>query len=167
VELQGWYKHINKIEHAINNSVHSSTLKRPSMILLRVDQNSPIVDELYEYLDDKLNKDKRIDLKDIRYKANLKIVESQKLNEIIKAAKQKSPLKYSVGYFVAIRNIDVTPGTCKKFAPNINRVFDNDRYQVTDIDNCQLTQLPYKGILEAGRLKPWQQILKKTVALCT
>jgi len=32
------YKLINKVEHAINNSVHSSTLKTPSMILFGVDQ---------------------------------------------------------------------------------------------------------------------------------
>jgi len=58
---------------------------------------------------------------------------------------------------VAIKNIDVTPG--KYRGPyKINTVFDNDRYEVTDIDNCQLTQLPYKGILEAARLKPWLQI---------
>jgi len=87
------------------------------MILFGVDQKGPIVDKLYECLDDKLNKDKRIDLKDIRDKANLKIVESQKRNEIIKAAKQKAPSEHSVGDFVAIRNIDVTPGTCKKFEP--------------------------------------------------
>jgi len=66
------------------------------MILFGVDQKGPIVDKLYEYLDDKINKDKKIDLKDIRDKANLKIVESQKRNEIIKADKQKSPLEYSV-----------------------------------------------------------------------
>jgi len=42
------------------------------MILFGVDQKGPIVDELYEYLADKLNKDKKIDLKDIRDKANLK-----------------------------------------------------------------------------------------------
>jgi len=119
-----WYKLINKVEHAINNSF------------------------------------KNIDLKDIRDIANLKTVEPQKRNEVIKAAKQKAPSEYSVGDFLAIRNIDVTPGTCTKLAPKyrglykINRVFDNDRYEVTDIDNCQLTQLPYKGILEAARLKP-------------
>jgi len=86
-----WYKLINKVEHSFNNSVHSSTLKTPSMILFGVDQKGPIVDELYEYLDNKLNKDKNIDLKDIKDKANLKIVESQKRNEIIKAAKQEAP----------------------------------------------------------------------------
>jgi len=159
-----WYKLINKVVHAINNSVHSSTLKTPSTILFVVDQKGPIVDGIYEYLDDKLNKDKNIDLKDISDKANLKIVESQKRNKIIKTAKQKAPSEYSVEDFVTIRNIDVTPGTCKKFAPKyrgsykINRVFDNDRFEVTDIDNCKLTQLPYKGILEAARLKPWLQI---------
>jgi len=81
------------------------------MILFGVDKNGPIVDELYEYLDDKLNKDKMIDLKDIRDKVNLKIIECQKRNKIIKAAKQKAPLEYSVGDFVSIRNIDVTPDT--------------------------------------------------------
>jgi len=38
-----WYKLINKVVHAINNSVHSSTLKTPSTILFVVDQKGPIV----------------------------------------------------------------------------------------------------------------------------
>jgi len=51
-----------------------------------------------------------------------------------------------------------------KFAPKyrgpykISRVLPNDRYELSDIEDCQLTQLPYRGILEAARLRPWMQV---------
>jgi len=73
-------------------------------------------------------------------------------------------MKYNNNDFVAIRNVDVRPGHCMKFAPKyrgpykISRVLPNDRYELSDIEDCQLTQLPYRGILEAARLRPWMQV---------
>lgn len=55
---------------------------------------------------------------------------------------------------MAIRNVDTTADVNKKFAPKYrgpymrSRVFDNDRYEVVDIDDCQLTQLPFKSMLD-------------------
>lgn len=31
----------------------------------------------------------------------------------------------------------------------------NDRYEVTDIEGFQVTQLPYNGIVDSSRLKKW------------
>lgn len=104
--------------------------------------------------------------------ADQNIQRSQARNLEICMRRGGTPLNYKAGDFVAIRNVDVTSGTSKKFIPKyrgpyvIDRVLPNDRYVVTDIENCQLTQLPYRGILEAARLKPWVQVRDKTVAFC-
>lgn len=31
----------------------------------------------------------------------------------------------------------------------------HDRYVIRDIENCQLTQLPYDGIVEANKMRLW------------
>ncbi|KAH8361328.1 hypothetical protein KR200_001361, partial [Drosophila serrata] len=148
-------------EFAINNSVQCSTGKTPSVLLFGCEQRGPMVDELTEYLENKLSLTKPRCLDTVRDEANNRIRQSQIRNESAHRLRHKAPPLYDVGDFVAIRNVDVTSGHCKKFTPmyrgpnKINRVFTKDRYEVTDIDNCQLTQLPYKGILEAVRLKTW------------
>lgn len=71
------------------------------------------------------------------------------------------PRKYKEGEFVLILNTDVTPGVNKKLIPKyrgpyvIKKVLLNDRYLVSDIDGFQLTQIPYEGVIESARLKPW------------
>lgn len=58
---------------------------------------------------------------------------------------------------MVVRNVDTTIGTNKKFIAKykgsyvIKKVLPNDRYVVTDIENCPVTQMPYEGILEASR----------------
>lgn len=37
----------------------------------------------------------------------------------------------------------------------IHRVLPNDGYVIRDIDGCQLTQLPYDGVIEASRIRKW------------
>ncbi|KAI8116032.1 hypothetical protein CVS40_11827 [Lucilia cuprina] len=37
----------------------------------------------------------------------------------------------------------------------IRECVGNDRYEVTDVENCQVTQMPYKGIVDSTRLRKW------------
>ncbi|KAH8398931.1 hypothetical protein KR222_005068, partial [Zaprionus bogoriensis] len=111
IEQADWYKLLSKVEFAINNSIHSITQKSPSMLLFGVPQMGPIVDELTEYIEEKFNLEQQ-DLGTIRSDANKNILQSQYYKK-----KHKAPLEYKVGDFVAIRNIDTTPGINKKFAP--------------------------------------------------
>ncbi|XP_039227284.1 uncharacterized protein LOC120320788 [Drosophila yakuba] len=166
-----WYKLLDKVEYAINNAVHSSTQVAPSVLLFGVVQKGPVVDELSEYLENKFNDEPR-DLVSICENASVNIQNSQIRNEESYSRKHKAPREYQVGDYVAIRNVDTTAGINKKFAPKyrgpyrISRVFDNDRYEVVDIDDCQLTQLPFRGVLEPARLKPWISNVNELVALC-
>lgn len=36
-----------------------------------------------------------------------------------------------------------------------SKVLPNDRYVIKDIENCQITQLPYDGIIEARHMRKW------------
>jgi len=63
---------------------------------------------LLEYIEDKFNLEQK-DL-DLRLNANRNIQHSHAKNH-------EALLEYKVGDFVAIRNIDTTPGVNKKFEP--------------------------------------------------
>lgn len=73
------------------------------------------------------------------------------------------PYCYKVGDHVMVANVDVTVGVNKKLIPKykgpyiIEKVLPNDRYVVTDIIGFQNTQIPYDGVLDASRLKPYER----------
>nr|CAI5841098.1 unnamed protein product [Callosobruchus analis] len=75
--------------------------------------------------------------------------------------KHKTPHKYSVGDYIVLKNIDVTPNVSKKLIPKykgpyeIKKVLDNDRYVVTDVENFQITQKPFEGICSPDNMKLW------------
>lgn len=156
-----WSRLLSKIEFAINNSVHSSTGETPSKLLFGVDQRGPEVDELTEHLSANINPFR--DLPTLRKKADDAIKKSQAQNEIQYLKRSIPPYKYKTGDFVVIRNVDTTIGTSKKLIPKyrgpyvVHKVLENDRYVIKDIENCQLTQIPYNSVLEAARMRLWMK----------
>lgn len=69
---------------------------------------------------------------------------------------------FKIGDFVVIKNVDTTIGVNKKLLPKfkgpyvITKVLPNDRYVVKDIENCQITQFPYDGVIEACNIRLWK-----------
>lgn len=156
-----WVTKLAEVEYAMNNSVHSTTRKSPSNLLFGVEQRGKIVDELTEYLEDKNETgDGRI-LEEIRARAAEAITVANERNE--KAFLERSiPAKtFEAGEYVVIRHIDTTAGRNKKLLPKyrgpyvIHKILPNDRYVVRDIENCQVTQIPYDGVVEAARIRRW------------
>lgn len=161
IQHSDWSKMLVKVEYALNNSVHSTTRQTPSMLLFGVNQRGREVDRLTEFLEDKQDDNVCRDVDKLRELAATHIQESQEKNLNMFQKKHKPALNYSVGEFVVIRNVDTTIGTNKKFVPKykgpyrIHKVLPNDRYVIRDIENAQISQIPYDGIVEACRLKRW------------
>lgn len=44
----------------------------------------------------------------------------------------------------------------------VHKILGHDRYVIRDVDNCQLTQLPYDGVVEANRIRKWLSPLDAT-----
>lgn len=155
-----WSRVLGQVEYALNNSVSATTKCTPSMLLFGVNQRGPNVDWLSEYLNESGVNVER-DLNEIRKIADEAIQVAQKKSEEYHAGKNLPAKEFKVGEYVVIRNVDTTIGTNKKLNPKfrgpyvIGKVLPNDRYVVKDIENCQITQLPYNGILEAARIKHW------------
>lgn len=137
-----------------------------------VPQRGPEVDTLTEYLDDLIEPSANRDIQTIRLDAVKNIERSQARNELQYLKRSVPPRQYDEGEFVVIRNVDTTIRKNKKLIPKyrgpykIHRVLPNDRYVIRDVDNCQITQIPYNGVLEAARLKPWINARDSIIAAC-
>lgn len=157
-----WVKQLPKVEYALNNSVHSTTGFTPSMLLFGADQRGMIVDEMCEELDRKMQSE-ACDLMTVRKRALQNIIKKQEANEKYFRESHKPAREFSVGDYVVIKNVDTSVGVNKKLIQRfrgpyvIHKKLPNDRYVIQDIEGCQITQLPYDGVLEAAKLKLWQK----------
>lgn len=68
---------------------------------------------------------------------------------------------YSAGDYVMIKNYVSAVGISKKLVPKmkgpykVTKVLGNDRYAVSDIDNFQVSNIPYDGIIESRNMVPY------------
>lgn len=156
-----WVKQLSKIEFAFNNTTNRSIGDTPSRVLFGVNQRGEVVDKLSEYLEEKFL-DPGGGIEEIREKAEAAITKTQKYNEQKSMEKGYRVSSFKIGDFVVIKNVDTTIGVNKKLLPKfkgpyvITKVLPNDRYVVKDIENCQITQIPYDGVIEACNIRLWK-----------
>lgn len=130
------------------------------MLLFGVSQRGKIIDELTEFLEEQAE-GVDVNLAEIRKLALENIEKSQRDNLRHFSKHHKAPPEFSIGDFVVIKNVDTSIGSNKKLIQRfrgpyvVHKRLPNDRYVVRDIDGCQITQLPYDGVLEANKLKLW------------
>lgn len=165
MEHSDWVKQLVQVEYALNNSVQRSVQSTPSMLLFGVNQRGVIVDKLTEFLDDKFMNEKSRDLKKIREDASACILRTQAYNSDQFGARNRSARAYKEGDYVVMKNVDTTIGTNKKFVPKfrgpyvVHRVLPHDRYVLRDVEGCQITQIPYDGVVESRHLRLWRESL--------
>lgn len=156
-----WSHKLSQVEFAINNSKHATTKETPCKLLYGVEQRGKIVDELSEFISEMNHTDEPVNLPEIRKAAENEINKKQQYSEERHRRKHKPTKTYQVGEQVVIRNTDTVIGTNKKLIPRyrgpyvVDKILGNDRYVIRDIDGCQLTQLPYDGVVEANKIRRW------------
>ncbi|XP_055913761.1 uncharacterized protein LOC129947273 [Eupeodes corollae] len=156
-----WVKSLQKVEFALNNTENKSTAKSPSMLLFGVAQKGIISDNVKEFLDENIIEHAPRDLEQIRKEATVKTVESQNQNKIYFDKRHKKPHQYKIGDFVLIKNVVNTPGLNKKFLAKykgpfeIIKILPNDRYIIKDLENLQISRIPYEGVCCPENMKPY------------
>ena len=163
-----WSRKIKDVEMAINNTKQSSTGLSPCEVLWGVKQRGNVVDYILEHIEN-LNKMESPDLAAIRNEAHVNIKKSQD-----KAGKwfinnSKGAKQYNVGDLVFIHNVDTTVGSNKKLnfkfkGPyRVDKTLPNDRYVIKDVDGCQLSQIPYDGVIEARNMRLWVKKVNEVI----
>ncbi|CAK9817732.1 Transposon Ty3-I Gag-Pol polyprotein [Anthophora plagiata] len=152
-----WNEALSKVEYAINNTFNRSIGNTPCKLLFGVNQTGQVNDDLRVILEEN---DIR-DLNAIRENAVAKIQTSNEYNKQYYNKRHKYPTRYSIGDYVVIKNVDVTPGINKKLLPKfrgpyqISKVLDKNRYVIRDLEGQQLTQLPFEGIYSPENMRLW------------
>lgn len=167
IDHSDWVQQLSSVEFAVNNTVHCTTKQTPSKLLFGVEQRGRVIDELSEYLRECYGNEYE-DLNEIRGKAQSEIQKSQKYNQKYFDEHHKPAMEFEVGDLVLIKHVDSTPGTNKKFNIKfrgpycVRKRIGNDRYQVSDVENCQMTQMPYDNIVDSSRMRLWLEDIQKS-----
>lgn len=167
IEHSDWVKQLSNVEFAMNNTVHCTTKQTPSKILFGMEQRGEIIDELTEYLHDRYGEE-YIELSQIRSQASDAIQKSQLKNQEYFTKRHRPAREFQEGDLVMIKHVDTTVGKNKKFNIKyrgpycVRKCIGNDRYHITDVENCQLTQMPYDNIIDSSRMRLWLENFKKS-----
>lgn len=152
---------LSDVEFVCNNTISSATNECPSKLLFGIAQRGNVIDSLRDTLDaDEREKPTR-DLPQMRERASEQIKKRQNANKDRYDHRHKIANKYQAGDKVMIKNFDNSPGVSAKMIPKfkgpyqVERVLQNDRYVLKDVDGFQLSQTPYYGSWEASNMRPW------------
>lgn len=161
MEPGGWTKHLNKIEFALNNTQCKSTGFSPSVLLFGVAQKGEINDNIRHHLEQHVFTEEQRDLENMRQKASENNLRNQEANKNYFDKRRKKPHEYKAGDFVMLKNIVNTPGINKKLLPKykgpfkIVKTLPNNRYLIRNIENLQLSRIPYEGVASPENMKPY------------
>lgn len=157
-----WPDVLTEVEYAMNNTMNRSTGERPSILLYGVAQRGTVLDGLRDFLNERESENITRNLLEIRARADERILSSQNQNKTSYDRKHKPATTYQEGDKVMIRNFNNTLGVCGKLIPQykgpymVDKILQNDRYVVKDIEGFQLTRTPYQGTWEAAHMRPWK-----------
>lgn len=155
-----WVRQLSQVEFAINNTVHSASKQTPSQVLFGVEQKGEMIDEMAEYLVENYT-GTEVNVEEIRAQAQEAIQKSQTTNMMNHMRHYKPAREYAVGDLVVVKHVDTTVGVNKKLINKyrgpyvVRKRIGHDRYLISDVENCQLTQMPYENIVDSSRMKLW------------
>lgn len=151
-----WDEILPEVEFAMNNTYCRAISDSPARLLFGVNQRDK--NDVMRYY---LHTESERNLNQLRTDASASIEKTQEYNRTYYNDKHKLPVKYEVGDFVMIKNVDVTPGIQKKLLPKfkgpyeVKKRLDNDRYLVGDIEGFQISQIPYESVCSPKNMKRW------------
>lgn len=123
-----WDKYLSEVEFVMNNTYSRSINNSPSILLFGVNQRDRN-DDLRTYLE--FNKDNHVqDLVKIRTDAVEQMKKLQNYNKEKFDQSHKEPLKYELGDYVMVKNVDVTPGINKKLLPKYRGPYEIKKFLI-------------------------------------
>ena len=152
-----WYKHVSRLQRAINSTFQRSINTSPFELLTGVKMKSkediPLIDLLHQESLEQFSEERE----ELRKRAKEQILKIQEENTSTYNKKRKESTKYTVGERVAIQRTQFGPGL--KLKPKylgpykITKVKRNDRYDVEKDDVT--SEGPSRTTCSADGMKRW------------
>ena len=156
-----WDSVVEKVEFSFNNTLHRSIKQLPSKMLFGIEQKGEVIDQLREKLEEVQGSKEPESLKVIREEAAENQKKAQSYNETYYNKTKRRPNQYQEGDFVMVKNFDSTVGISRKRIPKhkgpyvVEKVLNNDRFLLKDIEGFQVSRNPYQGVWSAQNMRPW------------
>lgn len=158
---RNWDDYILDIQIGLNTTVHKTTGKSPSELLLGFNIRSSSENALSDIIDD-VREFSTDDLGQVRSKAGTRIAQQQVKDKIRYDTRHKRPYKYNSGDLVSIKREVPSDGKSKKLAAKfqgpyrILKVLPNDRFLIEDTPLTRNHgQRRYENVIAIDRIKPW------------
>ena len=156
-----WDTVLDKVEYALNNTVHRAIGQHPSVMLFGLGQRGPTVDLLKECVLSDVSRVGQNNHFELRQEAPKKQEAMHDYNKKYYDKRRRAGTEYEVGDYVVIRNFDSSTGVSRKLIPKfrgpyrVAKVLRNDRYLLEDVEGYQQSRNPYKGVWAVGNIRPW------------
>lgn len=156
-EPKKWFKHVSKVQKAINGTYQRSTKVTPFELMVRTKIRGPEDNPLNELIEQEVENKFQEDRKSLRAKAVKQIAKTQEENKRGYNLRRREATKYKVGDIVAIKRTQ--HGPCLKLAIKflgpyqITRCDPHDRYAVEKIGKVEGPQITTSA---ADYMKPWR-----------
>jgi hypothetical protein len=147
-DSEKWYKHLRKVQEALNSTYHRSIARSPSELFFGVTIRRTEDLKLKEMIEEEFVNQFIEDRQSLREEAKRKIEEIQIENCRTYNKKRKSSLKYQVGDLVAIKRTQFAP--CSKLLPKFL-----GPYRVTNRTGIDRYEVEKIGNLFRGKLASW------------
>lgn len=157
-----WDDHLPDVQWGINNTLNKGINRTPSEALFGTRligaNEGPIVTELRPDVTDTSGNQ---NLDEIREDISHHIETNQEAQKQRYDKKRCPAPKYKVGDLVRVERHVQATGTSKKLVPKfqgpykITKVFDFDRYQITDTPITQKGNKRYSNVVAVDKIKPW------------
>ena len=151
-----WYKHVNRVQQALNATYQRSIGSSPFELLIGTKMRCRDDPKLKEYLEGEWRELFSEQRDELRSKAKERIQKAQKENKRTYNKKRVPATKYSEGDIVAISRTQFGTGLKvhrKNLGPyRVTRVMRNDRYGVSKIEG----EGPNETSTSADYMSPWE-----------
>lgn len=151
-----WYKHVERVQQAINNTPPRSTKFSPFRILTGLEMRVPDIPQIKDLLDELSVEEIDVSREEVRKEARLNIEKIQQENKKNFNSKRKEDSQYRVDQLVAIKRTQFGAGL--KLKPKylgpykILKVMRRGRYEVEKVGDHEG---PRRTSSVAEYMKPW------------
>lgn len=157
VEPGLWYKHVTRLQMALNSTYQRSIDTTPFELLHGTKMRTKEDIQIYEMLEQENRDGYNEDREKLRKSARMQIMKIQQENRMTYNRKRKESRVYRVGDKVAIMRTQF--GTCLKLKPKffgpyrVTAVRGKDRYEVEKAESS--SEGPARTSTSADNMKPW------------